>query len=355
MHVQRLLDRLVDDGFDVVLVAPHPGEGTSKAVTFERWRYLPRYLNHLEFLRGFASPFGAGLLHLHDNPIFFAPLVWLHILRGGYALITVHDEMIGRKLTRALPHEQVCFWLLVQSKKVQWIAVSHPIQEFLKRQGVPVERVRVVPAFLVGEGSDSGPGISKDLVTFLRDHSPSMVVYGYRYALLDGRDLYGFEFAVQVLRELVHLVPSAGLVLFCPDVGQDHARWESLASSVRSAGLEKHAYFLSQSLTNPFPVWRTCTVMLRPTLTDGDSVAVREMISLGKPVIASNVVPRPRQTKVLPLKSPLTWARTVIECEASTSANVDYPVLQDGYAEIKRLVSSSVQAAGARPYAGERA
>ena len=41
---------------------------------------------------------------------------------------------------------------------------------------------------------------------------------------------------------------------------------------------------------------KTCDLFLRPTNSDGDSVSVRESLSLGVPVIASDAAPRPNGT-----------------------------------------------------------
>ena len=95
VHLRRLLNCLVDDGFDLTLVTRRAPENLDGGIVYVRWPTLPRYLNHFEFFRGLGEPFGTGILHLHTNPVFCAPLVWLHIRRGGVALITVHDQMVG--------------------------------------------------------------------------------------------------------------------------------------------------------------------------------------------------------------------------------------------------------------------
>jgi len=43
-----------------------------------------------------------------------------------------------------------------------------------------------------------------------------------------------------------------------------------------------------------YPLWKASDIYLRPTSTDGDAVAIREALSLGTPVVASDIVSRPQ-------------------------------------------------------------
>jgi glycosyltransferase involved in cell wall biosynthesis len=339
VHIRRLLDRLVHDGFDLTLVARRSPESLGDRISYVRWPTLPRYLNHFEFFRGLGQPFGDGVLHLHTNPVFSAPLVWLHIQGGGVALITVHDQMIRERLSHALPHERLCFRLLIHSTRVRWIAVSDPVREFLLHTGVAADRINVAPAYLPEQLDESSSGLPPDLAHFLREHPLSMVVYGYRREFLAGRDLYGFDFAIEVLAELLHSIPQAGLVILCPDARRDAHLWRQLLEQAESMGLGENVLFFLQPILQPSSLWQQCRVMLRPTMTDGDSVAVREMLAQGRPVIASDVVPRPANAVVLPLGSPETWARAVVAHTQSTDPAQPEPApTQDGYAAVKQAI-----------------
>jgi len=313
VHMSRLLVRLHQDGFDLTHVTRRlqPGGGAYSSV---RWPTFPKYLNHVECVRGIAAPFGDGILHLHDNPVFFAPLIALHILRGGAALITVHDQFLPERLKRALPHERVAFWLVTRSSRVSWIAVSRNVRELLRRRKIPIERICIISAFLPRTDGPSGTALPTEVTEFLHSHNPAMIVYGYKRDFLSGRDLYGFDYAIRVLRELIRTTPEAGLIILCPSASRDDPAWQPLIKDVRSLGLTNRVLFVFKPLENPFALWASCSVMLRPTLTDGDSTAVREMLALGLPVIASDITPRPVGTRVVGLDSPVEWAHAVTEC-----------------------------------------
>lgn len=313
VHLRRLLDYLVDDGFDLTLVARRPPQSLDPKIAIVRWPTLPRYLNHMEFLRGLSKPFGTGVLHLHSNPVFFAPLGCLHIRREGSVLVTVHDQMIDDKLSHALPHERLCFRELTRSARVRWIAVSDPIREFLQERDVAVDRIRVIPAYLPERHDETASALPQRIEAFLHEHQMCMVVYGYRRDFLSGRDLYGFDFSIEVLVEVLRSIPNAGLIILCPDAQRDSDSWQQLAGEAATMGVSSNVLFFLEPVAAPLSLWRRCRVMLRPSLTDGDSIAVREMLSLGRPVIASDVVPRPAGAKVLPLESTKHWATAVLD------------------------------------------
>jgi glycosyltransferase involved in cell wall biosynthesis len=58
------------------------------------------------------------------------------------------------------------------------------------------------------------------------------------------------------------------------------------------------------------PALRLGTIFLRPTLTDGDALSIREAMAAGVPVLASDVVRRPTGVTVLPLDS-RRWAEEI--------------------------------------------
>jgi hypothetical protein len=277
---------------------------------------------------------------MHVNPVFCAPLVAVHVMRGGKALITVHDQMLAQRLSRAMPHERLAFRWMVKSPNVRWIAVSCTIQEILQQEEVPRDHIRVVPAFLMPSEGDMGGALPVAVRMFVDGREPTMVVYGYERLLFGGKDLYGFDFAIRVLGEVLRTAPNAGLVILCPGASQDPEIWKPLMEEVGSRGLSRHVLFQFEPLEDPVALWQRCSIMLRPTVTDGDSVAVREMIGLGLPVVASDAAGRPDGVKVLSLRSPGEWARLVLELVNRNAGLSKSRIAQrDGYAEVKRILA----------------
>jgi glycosyltransferase involved in cell wall biosynthesis len=73
--------------------------------------------------------------------------------------------------------------------------------------------------------------------------------------------------------------------------GEQRAQAEE---QVREAGLEGNILLLGDVDHDAcLALMSVCDVFLRPTLEDGDSISVREALSLGIPVVASRVGARP--------------------------------------------------------------
>jgi glycosyltransferase involved in cell wall biosynthesis len=103
------------------------------------------------------------------------------------------------------------------------------------------------------------------------------------------RPEYGFALLVTGLARLSRQYPAFG----CLVMGRGEQRAEA-EDRVREAGLEENILLLGDVDHDAcLALMSACDVFLRPTLEDGDSISVREALSLGVPVVASRVGARP--------------------------------------------------------------
>jgi glycosyltransferase involved in cell wall biosynthesis len=103
------------------------------------------------------------------------------------------------------------------------------------------------------------------------------------------RPEYGFDLLVAGLARLKWLHPLVGCLVM--GTGEQRAEAEKL---VRDAGLQENVLLLGDVDHDAcLALMLACDVFLRPTLEDGDSISVREALSLGVPVVASRVGTRP--------------------------------------------------------------
>jgi glycosyltransferase involved in cell wall biosynthesis len=118
---------------------------------------------------------------------------------------------------------------------------------------------------------------------FMADHAPLLVCVG-----LYG-PVYGFEEAVDLVAALRPAHPRVGLLL----IG-DMASSESCAAKVEAMGLTAHVKMCGNlGHDECTTVMRRCSVFLRLTQYDGDSLSVREALALGVPVVATATDFRP--------------------------------------------------------------
>ena len=141
--------------------------------------------------------------------------------------------------------------------------------------------MEVLPAFLKAERPEVSP--ESGLLPWIGRHRPLFST------VLFFRPEYGFDLLVAALTRLSRLYPSLG----CLVMGSGEQRAEA-EERVREAGLEESILLLGDVNHDAcLALMSVCDVFLRPTREDGDSISVREALSLGVPVVASRVGTRP--------------------------------------------------------------
>ena len=229
--------------------------------------------------------FEGWTLHLHTNG--HNVKSWLLALgcglagqfRGG-SILTLHSGMAPGYLESApLWRRRLADFTCSLYRQV--ICVSPEIRSALLSLGVESQRLEVLPAFL----STENPEVSLDpgLLAWIGRHWPLFST------VLFFRPEYGFDLLVAALVRLRRIYPSLG----CLVMGSGEQRAEA-ENRVREEGLEENILLAGDVNHDACLAWMSlCDVFLRPTLEDGDSISVREALSLGVPVVASRVGTRP--------------------------------------------------------------
>lgn len=115
-----------------------------------------------------------------------------------------------------------------------------------------------------------------------KDNSKIALVYSNSRREIDGLDIYGFGFIASALPALREM----GWNVIFLDPNGNFEPGELFDTDVTNALLHRAPVDFRHLL-------KSVDVYLRPTSTDGNSVAVLEALALGTPVLASNAVPRP--------------------------------------------------------------
>ena len=169
------------------------------------------------------------------------------------------------------------------------ISVNDEMVAMFRRLGVLAERIRLIPphAFLVQPHSDLRP----DIAAFFRSHEPVLATVGGL------EPEYCIPLQVDVIGDLLAKFPRLGLVIIGAGSLErdlrDLIRVQSHASHLLLLGDVDHADTLR--------VIQECQGLLRITLYDGDSIAVREALHFGTPVIATDNGMRPPGVHLVPI------------------------------------------------------
>jgi len=302
VHVERLAGRLREAGITFQMysiIRPTPPHPWVKEVSNRRLRWV------LGMLFGRCER-----LHyvLGGRPVtrFVAGLVGL--LRRRKIVFRVG----GVRLTNlpGLTGPWYCRWMhrfgLRRADAV--IGVSEELCDLARRYGARPERVHRIPGFIRASAQEGSP--PPEVEAFARERSPVLIGSGEL-----STDLYGSCYApgmyLDLMERLVRDRPHAGLVFYAYEaqpIGEAPYR-------VFQAELEKRnlvdRILLYRSTGEFWPALKVADVMLRATRKDGDSNAVREAVSLGVPVIASDCAVRPESVVPFRTDDPQDFYETV--------------------------------------------
>jgi glycogen synthase len=247
----------------------------------------PDYINGAGPVRTFAVLMrllsGQTLLHLHTNGHSWKS--WTMVacaasalrIRGVPGVLTLHSGMspgfladINAVGKRAVRRTLASF--------AQIVCVNEEIRRALARLGVSSHRITVVPAFL---GAKSG--------TLDDEHERTLAGRRPLVSVVAGAGPeYGLPMLIEALPRLRFHHPGIGCMILGHDGSEgplDLVRRLDLSETVRFLGQLPHDQCLALIARSD--------LLVRPSLADGDALSVREALSMGVPVVASNVGSRP--------------------------------------------------------------
>jgi glycogen synthase len=276
VHVRNAHELLTSAGVECALLNIEKGAPAANAPTFAKelikyaskgWTIHVHTNGHnrkswlIALAGGVASRFGAGgVLTLHSGG---APAY----LRSANGI-----QRIVARAACALFNRIVC----VNAEQARLISSfgAHP------------DKVSIVPAYLPTPlRSVSVPGEVDEWMLRRRPIISTALFF---------RQEYGFELLIDAIAALRHRHPDIGCLVMGSRLGAEAAearvRDKGLEGSVLIAGDLHHDLCVAMMARSD--------LFVRTTFQDGDSISVREALSLGIPVVASNVGNRPEGVKL---------------------------------------------------------
>lgn len=221
-----------------------------------------------------------SLIHLHlSSARRVFPLFPVIVLLSCFfkVILTIHSGSFEKRVAQTSFMEKM--WMGRGFRSVAAvIAVGVVGRDILVNQfGVPNNRVHLIPAYLsppVIEKSMKADSPSKERVWFASGYATSIYFWE---GLID---------AVKGLTVLDELV----LVFYTKYDQPYFDNIVKMAESLHPLCVTIHRDLSPEDFQKELS---RSTLFIRPTLTDGDSIALREALSLGKTVVASDAVERP--------------------------------------------------------------
>lgn len=300
IYVKRLIQRLTQDGFTVggYYTDANRNPEISSSPLFDKAQYeradnlIVRLCNHvLRCLRNIREMMPYRMVHYHglENMGF----IWvLYFCCNKKVIITVHSAMIESFYRRTSLLNKY-FMRILAGADIQWVAVSEQARTCMLRLPFPFKNtIPVIPAYVPDDVSDMAP-LAPDLSDYIDRHRYSVGFYARSFMLNDGVDVYGFDSA---LRLYANILKASGLpigFIMCLSESSDVDQIEALHRRARELDIDDKIFWQIGAIDNIHSLWQRIDVYIRPTSTDGDSVAVREVLDSGAAVVASDVCWRP--------------------------------------------------------------
>ncbi len=223
--------------------------------------------------------------------------IWcfLHFLHKKI-VITVHNSMVQRFYHECDFINRFFLKRVVNHPNVTWVAVSEQAKDELLRLPIKFKNlIHVIPAY-IPDGRKVTEVLPPELQNYIDKHVKNIVFYGHSFMFHNGEDIYGFNDALFLYAEILKLNKQPiGFVLCLTEIN-DTDKINVLRRKARQLGVEDKIYWQLGPIEEMKSLWNKTDVYIRPTCTDGDSVAVREALDLGVQVVASDVCPRPKKT-----------------------------------------------------------
>lgn len=250
-----------------------------KVLKFLKYMSLPLYLL-------FNKRF--DIIHFHVSN--FMPKFYVSLWRPLFSkrtkfILTLHGSITPGMKSRKGYYAMRGFDKIICVKEGDSVNVPAPLRQ----------KAVEIPAFIPADDSEPG-ALDEKLDKFLKRKSFKILINGFVIINEKYNDLYGLSDAVHLVEKMNEGGRNTDLIIIVLGLNQTREAkqfTDSLKEHIREKHLEDHFMWIEGSGMDMWPLLKRVDLLIRPTKTDGDALSIREALFLKKPVITSDVVPRP--------------------------------------------------------------
>lgn len=130
---------------------------------------------------------------------------------------------------------------------------------------------------------------------FIKTHKPLIIANAFKILFYENVDLYGLDLCVELIHKLKQNFPKVGLLFALADESANVDYIILMKHKIKELGIQEQFNFMTGQ-KELWPLFKQADLSIRPTITDGDAISIREALYLNCPVIASDVAKRPEGT-----------------------------------------------------------
>jgi glycosyltransferase involved in cell wall biosynthesis len=240
------------------------------------------------------------IIHSHLG-FSLVPFLFFHRFLFRKKIIhTIHNQWVKEQYDQLKKIPKSITNIFLKDRNTFWICVNENAYNQMLELGALKECISVIPAYIPTKKnkicSQNDLTIKQKIEDF-KNGKKLIGVYGFRFSHdKNGQDIYGFNFSIEVFKQLIRTTPSLKLVILIPDASPAEKK-EELLLKIKNEGLNENILpIFDNPIINMNIFWDQLDIYFRPTTDDGDSLAIREALSNGVKVVASNVCLRPNGT-----------------------------------------------------------
>ncbi len=286
VHIQRLKYLLEKNNvqstvYDVTQFFDKKGKSNDSSV--KKWPLIIFFRN--------------GVVHVHVSGLNIVKIFLIsNILRitNNKIIITFHSLRNDIE-NRSWLHKKIMSLGLTRISN--FIVVNQEIKEKLISVGIKSGKIIILPAFLppniTKEDIEVIPSVIWD---FIHNHHPIICANAFRIEFFNNQDLYGIDMCIDLCKNIKKKYPKIGFIFCLPAIGDDNY-FIKMKNMISENCIDDNFFFV----TNPYhfyPILMKSDLFVRPTNTDGDAISIRESLFFKIPVLASDVIPRPKGTRL---------------------------------------------------------
>lgn len=294
VYIKRLISNLINDGYKVggYYVSDCVDRKIISSSLFEEWTWFETHKYPIKIWKFLKTVRNYKILHSHCGLEMMSYLWTVKFFYDKNIIITIHNSMVCNFYKNTNFINRYFINRMFKSDKVTWIAVSKEGKDQLESLSAKFKNpIVVLPAYIPIDNDEYIP-LGNSMQSYINSHNRIISFYGHSFMMNNGEDVYGFEFALRMYAEICKERDNVGMV-FCIAEIREKDKINTLHRIAEELKINDKIYWQIGAINNIRTLWHQTHIYIRPTSTDGDSVAVREVLDEGAYVIASDVCIRP--------------------------------------------------------------
>jgi len=275
IHIRRLM-LLLKEYYVFQIINESPSKSSDSNVLNIREGNVFKY---------FEAICSAEIAHIHSG------IYWLRFIHVLFSkllfkqvILTIHSYRNKSLSEKILTHLSIFF-------SNNLIIVSEEIRDALRIREHPI-----LPAF-IPPAINNEEKLPEDLIQLIKSKENKQIISAnaFQIATFNNEDLYGIDMCIDCARYFRKNKIDAYIIFIIASLQNGKELFSMYSQSIQNEKLEDYIILYPKPISFVRLILKS-NIILRPTNTDGDALTIREALYLNKPVIASDVVKRPRGT-----------------------------------------------------------